>query len=74
MQFSLKRKMVSSVVLAIAVTSAILLFIGYKTFQTNSWQAIESESRNTLHAHAKGIGDWFHDKKQASMDYSNKFL
>lgn len=65
MQFSLKRKMVFSVVLAIAVTSAILLFIGYKTFQTNSWQAIESESRNTLHAHAKGIGDWFHDKKQA---------
>lgn len=65
MQFSLKRKMVSSVVLAIAVTSAILLFIGYKTFQTNSWQAIESESRNTLHAHAKGISDWFHDKKQA---------
>ncbi|MDK9737965.1 methyl-accepting chemotaxis protein [Vibrio sp. D404a] len=57
--------MVFSVVLAIAVTSAILLFIGYKTFQTNSWQAIESESRNTLHAHAKGIGDWFHDKKQA---------
>ena len=55
MQFSLKGKMVSSVVLAIAMTSAILLFIGYKTFQTNSWQAIESESRNTLHAHAKGI-------------------
>ncbi|TWD58595.1 methyl-accepting chemotaxis protein [Vibrio crassostreae] len=65
MQFSLKRKMVFSVVLAIAVTSAILLFMGYKTFQNNSWQAIESESRNTLHAHAKGISDWFHDKKQA---------
>ncbi|CDU07818.1 Methyl-accepting chemotaxis protein [Vibrio coralliirubri] len=65
MQFSLKRKMVFSVVLAIAVTSAILLFMGYKTFQSNSWQAIESESRNTLHAHAKGISDWFHDKKQA---------
>uniref|UniRef100_UPI0037044757 methyl-accepting chemotaxis protein n=1 Tax=Vibrio crassostreae TaxID=246167 RepID=UPI0037044757 len=57
--------MVFSVVLAIAVTSAILLFMGYKTFQNNSWQAIESESRNTLHAHAKGISDWFHDKKQA---------
>ena len=28
MQFSLKRKMVFSVVLAIAVTSAILLFMG----------------------------------------------
>ncbi|MEZ8382759.1 cache domain-containing protein, partial [Vibrio splendidus] len=57
--------MVFSVVLAIAVTSAILLFMGYKTFQTNSWQAIESESRNTLQAHAKGISDWFYDKKQA---------
>lgn len=65
MQLSLKRKMVFSVVLAIAITSAILLFIGYKTFQTNSWQAIESESRNILHANAKGIGDWFYDKKQA---------
>ncbi|NOI35642.1 methyl-accepting chemotaxis protein [Vibrio cyclitrophicus] len=65
MQFSLKRKMVFSVVLAIAVTSAILLFMGYKTFQSNSWQSIESESRNTLQAHAKGISDWFYDKKQA---------
>ncbi|MFA0215957.1 methyl-accepting chemotaxis protein, partial [Vibrio cyclitrophicus] len=57
--------MVFSVVLAIAVTSAILLFMGYKTFQSNSWQSIESESRNTLQAHAKGISDWFYDKKQA---------
>ena len=65
MQLSLKRKMVFSVVLAIAITSAILLFIGYKTFQGNSWQAIESESRNILQANAKGIGDWFYDKKQA---------
>lgn len=53
MQFSLKRKMVFSVVLAIAVTSAILLFMGYKTFQSNSWQSIESESRNTLQAHQR---------------------
>ncbi|EPF7650325.1 methyl-accepting chemotaxis protein [Vibrio vulnificus] len=65
MQFSLKRKMVSSVVLAIAITSATLLFVGYKTFNTHSWRAIESESRNTLEAHAKGIADWFHDKQLA---------
>ncbi|MBE4591026.1 methyl-accepting chemotaxis protein [Vibrio navarrensis] len=65
MQFSLKRKMVSSVVLAIAITAATLLFVGYQTFKTHSWKAIESESRNTLSAHAKGIADWFHDKQLA---------
>lgn len=65
MQLSLKKKMVFSVVLAIVFTSAILLFMGYKIFQSKSWQAIESESRNTLNAHAKGISDWFYDKKQA---------
>jgi len=65
MQFSLKRKMVFSVVLAIAFTSVILLFMGYKIFQSKSWRATESESRNTLNAHAKGSSDWFYDKKQA---------
>lgn len=65
MQLTLKRKMVFSVVLAIALTSTILLFMGYKTFQDNSWQSIEREGRNTLHMHAKSISDWFYDKEQA---------
>ena len=65
MQLTLKRKMVFSVVLAIALTSTILLFMGYKTFQDNSWQSIEREGRNTLHMHAKSISDWFYGKEQA---------
>ncbi|MBY8318400.1 methyl-accepting chemotaxis protein [Vibrio fluvialis] len=65
MQLSLKRKMVFSVVIAIALTSIALVVAGYKTFQQDSWRAIESESRNTLQAHAKGIGDWFATKQHA---------
>ncbi|MBY7830406.1 methyl-accepting chemotaxis protein [Vibrio fluvialis] len=65
MQLSLKRKMVFSVVIAIALTAIALVVAGYKTFQQDSWRAIESESRNTLQAHAKGIGDWFATKQHA---------
>ncbi|EKO3386569.1 methyl-accepting chemotaxis protein [Vibrio fluvialis] len=65
MQLSLKRKMVFSVVIAIALTAITLVVAGYKTFQQDSWRAIESESRNTLQAHAKGIGDWFATKQHA---------
>ncbi|MFH0226986.1 methyl-accepting chemotaxis protein [Vibrio furnissii] len=65
MQLSLKRKMVFSVVIAIALTAIALVLAGYKTFQQDSWRAIESESRNTLQAHAKGIGDWFATKQHA---------
>ncbi|WP_075989934.1 methyl-accepting chemotaxis protein [Vibrio fluvialis] len=65
MQLSLKRKMVFSVVIAIALTAIALVVAGYKTFQQDSWRAIESESRNTLQAHAKGIGDWFATKQYA---------
>jgi len=65
MQLSLKRKMVFSVIAAIAVTAAALVVVGYQTFKTDSWRAIESESRNTLQAHAKGIGDWFEGKQQS---------
>ncbi|MBY8181758.1 methyl-accepting chemotaxis protein [Vibrio fluvialis] len=65
MQLSLKRKMVFSVVIAIALTAIALVVAGYKTFQQDSWRAIESESRNTLQAHAKGIGDWFATKEHA---------
>lgn len=57
MQLSLKRKWFS-VVIAIALTAIALVVAGYKTFQQDSWRAIESESRNTLQAHAR-IGDWF---------------
>ncbi|WP_167517752.1 methyl-accepting chemotaxis protein [Vibrio metoecus] len=65
MRLSLKRKMVFSVVVAIAVTAAALVIAGYQTFKKDSWRAIESESRNTLQAHAKGIGDWFSGKQLA---------
>lgn len=65
MQLSLKRKMVFSMVIAIALTAIALVVAGYKTFQQDSWRAIESESRNTLQAHAKGIGDWFATKQHA---------
>ncbi|EKO3518292.1 methyl-accepting chemotaxis protein [Vibrio fluvialis] len=65
MQLSLKRKMVFSVVIAIALTAIALVVAGYKTLQQDSWRAIESESRNTLQAHAKGIGDWFATKQHA---------
>lgn len=65
MRLSLKRKMVFSVVVAIAVTAAALVAAGYQTFEKDSWRAIESESRNTLQAHAKGIGDWFLGKQLA---------
>lgn len=34
-------------------------FVGYQTFKTHSWKAIESESRNTLSAHAKGLRTGF---------------
>ncbi|EKO3535455.1 methyl-accepting chemotaxis protein [Vibrio fluvialis] len=57
--------MVFSVVIAIALTAIALVVAGYKTFQQDSWRAIESESRNTLQAHAKGIGDWFATKQHA---------
>ncbi len=63
MQLSLKRKMVFSVIFAIAITAAILLFVGYQAFKTYSWQSIESESRNSLQAYSRGIADWFHDKQ-----------
>lgn len=65
MRLSLKRKMVFSVVVAIAVTSAALVTAGYHTFKKDSWKAIESESRNTLQAYAKGISDWYLTKKDA---------
>ncbi len=65
MQLSLKRKMVFSVVIAIALTAVILVAAGYRTFKQESWLAIESESRNTLIAHAKGIGDWMFTKQQS---------
>ncbi|MGL4225585.1 MAG: methyl-accepting chemotaxis protein [Vibrio sp.] len=65
MRLSLKRKMVCSVVVAIAVTAVALVVAGYQLFKQESWRAIESESRNTLHAHAKGIGDWFTGKQLA---------
>ncbi|MGL6025806.1 MAG: methyl-accepting chemotaxis protein [Vibrio sp.] len=65
MRLSLKRKMVCSVVVAIAVTAAALVAAGYQLFKQESWRAIESESRNTLQAHAKGIGDWFAGKQLA---------
>ncbi len=65
MQLSLKRKMVFSVVIAIALTAAILVAAGYQAFKQESWLAIESESRNTLMAHAKGIGDWMYTKQQS---------
>ncbi|WP_187376732.1 methyl-accepting chemotaxis protein [Vibrio mimicus] len=65
MRLSLKRKMVFSVVMVIAVTAAALVVAGYQTFKKDSWRAIESESRNTLQAHAKGVGDWFFTKQLA---------
>lgn len=65
MRLSLKRKMVFSVVIAIAVTAAALVAAGYQTFKQDSWRTIESESRNTLQAHAKGVGDWFFTKQLA---------
>ncbi|MBY7797172.1 methyl-accepting chemotaxis protein [Vibrio fluvialis] len=72
MQLSLKRKMVFSVVIAIALTAIALVVAGYKTFQQDSWRAIESESRNTLQAHAKGIGDWFATKQHALKGLSEE--
>ncbi len=65
MQLTLKRKMVFSVVIAIALTAAVLVAAGYQAFKKESWLAIESESRNTLMAHAKGIGDWIYTKQQS---------
>ncbi|QXO15693.1 MULTISPECIES: methyl-accepting chemotaxis protein [Vibrio] len=65
MRLSLKRKMVFSVVVAIGLTAIALVIASYHMFQQDSWRAIESESRNTLRAHAKGIGDWFADKQHA---------
>ncbi|SJN52816.1 Methyl-accepting chemotaxis protein PctC [Vibrio ruber DSM 16370] len=65
MQLSLKRKIVLSVVAAITLTAAILVIVSYQSFKQDSWRAIQSESRNTLMAYAKGIGEWFHDKQLA---------
>ncbi|KUI99203.1 methyl-accepting chemotaxis protein [Vibrio sp. MEBiC08052] len=65
MQLSLKRKIVLSVVAAITLTAAILVMVSYQSFKKDSWRAIQSESRNTLQAYAKGIGEWFHDKQLA---------
>ena len=64
MQLSLKRKMVISVILGIALTTAALLTAGYQAFKQETWRSIESESVNTLEAHAKGIGDWIYTKQQ----------
>ena len=63
MQLSLKRKMVFSVIVAIALTAAALLVAGYQAFKQESWRSIESESINTLKANAKGIGDWMFTKQ-----------
>ena len=63
MQLSLKRKMVFSVIVAIALTAAALLMAGYQAFKQESWRSIESESINTLKANAKGIGDWIFTKQ-----------
>ncbi|MCA2017628.1 methyl-accepting chemotaxis protein [Vibrio tritonius] len=63
MQLSLKRKMVFSVIIAIALTAAALLVAGYQAFKQESWRSIESESINTLKANAKGIGDWIFTKQ-----------
>ncbi|SJN54035.1 methyl-accepting chemotaxis protein [Vibrio gazogenes] len=65
MQLSLKRKIVLSVVAAITLTATILVVISYQSFKQDSWRAIQSESRNTLQAYAKGIAGWFHDKQLA---------
>ncbi|MBF9003415.1 methyl-accepting chemotaxis protein [Vibrio nitrifigilis] len=64
MQLSLKRKMVISVIIGIALTTAALLTAGYQAFKQETWRSIESESVNTLKAHAKGIGDWIYTKQQ----------
>lgn len=72
MQLSLKRKMVFSVVAAITLTAAALVMVGYQTFKTDSWRAIESEARNTLQAHAKGIGDWFNGKQKTLLGLKNE--
>lgn len=66
MQLTLKRKMVFSVVIAITLTTGALLAAGYQSFKNETRQYIESESLNTLTAHAKGIGDWI-ETKQASI-------
>ncbi|MGC9423842.1 methyl-accepting chemotaxis protein [Vibrio sp.] len=66
MKMSLKRKMVFSVIIAIAVTAMALVIAGYQTFKKDSWRSIESESRNILVSYSKGIGDWFLSK-QASL-------
>lgn len=63
MYFSLKKKMVLSVVLAIFITSVTLLSIGYFTFQKQNWQTIETQSRDSLRATAKGVSDWFYSKQ-----------
>ena len=65
MQISLKRKMVFSVVIAIALTAVALVMVGYQSSKADSWRAIESESRNVLQANAKGIGDWFESKQHS---------
>ncbi|SJL84348.1 Methyl-accepting chemotaxis protein PctB [Vibrio palustris] len=66
MQLTLKRKMVFSVVLAITLTAGALLIAGYQAFKAETWRYIESESINTLNAHAKGISDWI-ETKQATI-------
>lgn len=66
MRMSLKRKMVFSVIIAIAITAMALVIAGYQTFKKDSWRAIESESRNILVSYSKGISDWF-SSKQTSL-------
>lgn len=60
MRLSLKRKMVFSVVVAIAVTAAALVAAGYQTFEKDSWRAIESEVATLYKRMPKGLvtGFW----------------
>ncbi|MCE0495230.1 methyl-accepting chemotaxis protein [Vibrio salinus] len=65
MRLTLKFKVVLSMVVAILLTAMTLVFMSYRSFEDNSWKAINSETKNSLEAHARGISDWFYDKQSA---------
>lgn len=72
MHLTIKFKVVLSMVIAIIVTALSLVFVSYQSIEKQSWQAIYSESENTLEAHASGISDWFYDKQQAIKAMKNE--
>jgi methyl-accepting chemotaxis protein len=65
MGLSLKKKIVLSTVISIALTALALVLFSYQTVKGDSWRAIRSESSHSLMAYASGISDWFVGKQQS---------